>query len=52
VFALVPGLLPFASLLGIVILVLMLPIIVIGLAGFLVVLPVVGLWRLVGRRRR
>jgi hypothetical protein len=51
VFALVPGLLPFTGLLGVFILLLMLPMIVVGLAGFLVVLPVVGLWRLFGRWR-
>jgi hypothetical protein len=49
--ALVPGLLPFVGLLGVVILVLMLPVIAVGLLGAVLVLPVIGIWRLFVRCR-
>jgi hypothetical protein len=49
--ALVPGLLPFVGLLGVVILVLMLPVIAVGLLAAVLVLPVIGIWRLFVRSR-
>lgn len=51
VFALIPGLLPFVGLLGVVTFVLLLPLIAVGLLGAIAVLPVVGIWRLFARGR-
>lgn len=50
--ALIPGLLPSLALLGVIALVFVVPMIVLGLAGVVVLGPPWGLWRLATRSRR
>jgi hypothetical protein len=49
--SLIPGFLPVVVLVGVVMLVVVLPLIVLGLIGAAVIIPIVCVWRLVARRR-